>query len=136
MKKIYFLIPIIILIIAFIPLVFISSHTTSKVEIESEGILGYGYLPLEKEIGENSSMYYINVTLNNLGKSEAVCYAKNGGNTISFNCIYIFVNDKYYGESIPAGLNNITIMINHNITLTYLDLYLEDGQNLIIDIKK
>ncbi|AWR93261.1 hypothetical protein [Acidianus brierleyi] len=136
MKKIYFLIPLIILIIALIPLIFISHHTISQVEVEGEGILGYGYLSLEKGIGENISMYYINVTVNNPGKSEAICYAKNNDNTISFNCIYVFVNGKYYGESIPPGLNNITILVNHNITLPYLDLYLGNGQNLIINIKK
>ncbi len=136
MRKIYFLIPIIILIVALIPLAFIPHHSNSQIEVKGEGILGYGYLPLEKGIGENISMYYVNVTLNNPGKSEAICYVKNNGNTISFNCIYLFANGKYYGDSIPPGLNNITIMINYNITYSYIDLYLGNGQNLVIVIKK
>ncbi len=136
MKKIYFIIPLLILIVALIPLIFISHHSSPQIEVLGNATLGYGYLTLEKSIGENASMNYINVSVNNPGNSEAICYAKNDGNTISFMCIYVFANGKYYGDSIPPGVNNLTIMFNYTITPSSIDFYLGNGQNLMVNITK
>ncbi|BBG23474.1 hypothetical protein IC006_0758 [Sulfuracidifex tepidarius] len=134
MKKIYFLIPVVVLIVALVPLAILSYHPAPSVE-PTNGVLGHGYLQLEKKIGENVSMYYVNLTIDNPGKPEAVCYAENNGNTIPFNYIYIFADGRFYGDSIPSGVNNLTIMIDQNVTLPSLELHLSDGQDLVINMK-
>ncbi|WP_369609434.1 hypothetical protein [Sulfurisphaera javensis] len=132
MRKIFFLIPIIILIIGIIPFL-TSFHSSQGKVIVICSKIGKGYLKIEKEFGLNLTNYVI-LIINNTGKTIAICYIRTNSTTISFNDIYVISNGKYYGDSIPSGYNNITILINGTITIPF-SIYLSNGETLLVGNK-
>lgn len=121
MKKIYFIIPAVILIIGTLPLLLFHS-SSSKVTVIYAKIV-----KTEKtEFGINAS-YCIFMTVDNTGKAVAICYINSQGNTIPFNDIHVIYDSTLYGDSIPPGENNITILVNTNNLQPPLLIYLSNG---------
>ncbi|ARM75269.1 hypothetical protein [Acidianus manzaensis] len=139
MKKIYFIIPIILLIIGLIPLIMhvhLSAYNSSEVCVVSNAKVGYSYIPLEYEFHINASEY-INITVKEIGNEvTAICYISQGGTTIpGFNVTVIANGNRDYGSSIPLGVNNLTLLLTgYTLQNTTADIHLENGQILELDL--
>ncbi len=134
MRKIFFVIPIIVLVISATPLFFIHGRPTSdSVDLDGTAQVGHGYLSLDRVIGLNYSTSYVNFTVDNHGsESEAICYARTDGATISFNDIYVFVDGRYYGQSIPPGVHDLTVVFNYNFSSSKVEFFLSNGDTLCV----
>ncbi|AWR96778.1 hypothetical protein DFR86_03875 [Acidianus sulfidivorans JP7] len=138
MNKIYFIIPIILLIIGLIPFFFVHLHGPNNSEVCIIGTpkVGYSYIPIESEFHVNASEY-INITIKETGnQAEAICYIRQDGNTIpGFNVTVIVNGSRDYGSSIPPGINNITLLLTgYTLENTTAYMYLENGQNIELNL--
>lgn len=118
------------LIIGLIPFIF-SFHLSheGKVSIICARI-GQEYINADKLIGLNLTNYVVMV-VNNTGSPVAICYIRTNSTTISFNQIFIVNNNKYLGDTIPSGINNITLLINGTISQQFY-VYLSNSQTICV----
>ncbi|BFI75893.1 hypothetical protein [Sulfurisphaera ohwakuensis] len=134
MRKIYFIIPIVILIVGLIPLLIthVKESSSGTVYIIGNVKVGQSKIPIEQKLGINATEY-INLTAKNSGNEAiAICYIRQGDTTIPGYNITVIVNgSEEYGSSIPPGINNLTLLIlgykiEENTTAAYM--YLGNGQ--------
>jgi len=130
MRKIYFIIPIFILIIGLLQLFFFHSQGSGKVTLI--------YAKIEKP-AQKINPLNLNVSnviilvVNNTGKEAvAICYIKDSNTTIPFNDIYVIFNRKPYGDSIPPRVNNLTILVNASVEIPF-SIYLSNTQTLSVN---
>ncbi|QIW22755.1 hypothetical protein EWF20_00305 [Sulfolobus sp. S-194] len=135
MRKIYFAIPIVILIAGLIPLLIthVKESSSGIIYVIGNVKIGYSTIPIEQKLDINATEY-INLTVKNSGdEAIAICYIKQGDVTIpGYNITAIVNGITDYGSSIPPGISNLTLLISgykieENITAY---VYLGNGQLL------
>lgn len=134
MNRKYFLAIPVLLIVGLIPYL-VHFHTVSgEVKQIGAGRLGRGVLQVEEKYGFNFSMYYLNVTLENTGSSVSICYANIQQNVVPFNEIFVFSSNHYFGDTIPTGEGNYTIVFNYTLEEgDVISLYLSNGELLTLN---
>ena len=135
MRKIYFAIPAIILVIALIPFFIHFNESSSVVCVIGSAKISNFTLPIEKRLHINATEY-INVTVKNTGNSAvAICYIRQGSITVpGYDIVVIANGSKYYGSSIPPGVNKLTLLIvGYAIKNSNVVMYLANGQ--LVELK-
>ncbi|MCI2414766.1 MAG: hypothetical protein MPF33_05910 [Candidatus Aramenus sp.] len=91
-------------------------------------------LQVEEKYGFDISLYYLNVTLKNIGSSVSICYADVQQNVVPFNEIFVFRSNHYFGDTIPTGEGNYTIVFNYTLEEgDAISLYLSNGELLTLN---
>ncbi|MUM65720.1 hypothetical protein D1867_10805 [Acidianus infernus] len=132
-KKYIVMVSVIIFLIVIISIIAIkpSSSKNCTITIIKQGCIKHGILPCMAKIGLNGSVYYFNLTVYNPGKSVPICCIRLDKVAITFNKIFVFYKNSYYGDEIPQGKNIIIIAFNTTCSnITSLTIHLENGQNL------
>lgn len=130
MRKIYFIIPVVILIIGLLPLFFFHSQGSGKVVLICAKIEKPTKTQNILDVNVSNAIILV---VNNTGKEAvAICYIRDPNNTIPFNDIYVIYNGKPYGDSIPPGFSNLTVLVNASIE-TPFTIYLSNSQTLTVN---